>query len=139
MERSTIQRLGKTRKPLALSERLTISTSRRAGAFHRGLEWRSLIAAVGIELAQKRIEAKQSCHDHDAAVAVLDIGGMHHGVHQQALGIDQDMALLALDLLARIIARPVRDPPFSALLTLWLSMMAAVGEASLSTCSRHFT
>ena len=28
---------------------------------------------------------------------------------------------------------------FSALLTLWLSMIAAVGFASRSTCSRHFT
>jgi hypothetical protein len=46
--------------------------------------------------------------------------------------------LLALDLLARIV--PVRinaRPPFSALLTLWLSMMAAVGLASRCACSRH--
>jgi hypothetical protein len=37
------------------------------------------------------------------------------------------MALLAFDLLSSVIARRVdRDPPFSALLTLWLSMIAAV-------------
>ena len=29
------------------------------------------------------------------------------------------------------------DPPFSALFTLWLSMMAAVGLASRCACSRH--
>ena len=38
------------------------------------------------------------------------------------------MALLAFDLLARIIAMRIdTGPPFSALLTLWLSMMAAGG------------
>jgi hypothetical protein len=30
-------------------------------------------------------------------------------------------------------------PPFSALLTLWLSMIAAVGLASREACSRHAT
>jgi hypothetical protein len=58
--------------------------------------------------------------------------------HQQALGIDQDMAFLATDFLPRIIAfRIDADPPFSALFTLWLSMMRAVGLASRSACSRH--
>src|SRR5882762_11266602 len=58
----------------------------------------------------------------------------------------QECALLALDLsatsslslLARIV--PVRinaRPPFSALFTLWLSMMAAVGLASRCARSRH--
>ena len=46
---------------------------------------------------------------------------MHEGIHQQALRIDEDVPLLALDLLAAIKARRI-DPasPFSALLTLWL-------------------
>jgi hypothetical protein len=65
---------------------------------------------------------------------------MHNGVEQQALRIYQDVALLALDLLAGVIAvRVDRGPPFSALLTLWLSMIAAVGLASRSASSRHFT
>jgi hypothetical protein len=47
------------------------------------------------------------------------------------------MALLALDLLARIVADRVEArPPFSALFTLWLSTMAAVGLASLPASSR---
>jgi len=59
---------------------------------------------------------------------------VHQGVEQQALGIDQDMALLALDFLARVITVRVDPrPPFSALLTLWLSITAAVGLASRST------
>jgi hypothetical protein len=59
-------------------------------------------------------------------------------VQEQALRIDENMALLALDQLARIEAVPIdARPPFSALLTLWLSMMQAVGLASRSAFSRH--
>jgi len=56
---------------------------------------------------------------------------VHDGVDQQALRIDENVALLALDLFSRIVTRRIdRRPPFSALLTLWLSMIAAVGLAS---------
>src|ERR1700731_3142915 len=49
------------------------------------------------------------------------------------------LALLALDLLARIVAARINAvPPFSALFTLWLSMTQAVGLASRSMASRHF-
>jgi hypothetical protein len=65
---------------------------------------------------------------------------MHDSRHQQALRVDKDVALLAPDLLAAIKARRVnRAPPFSALLTLWLSMIAAVGLASRPACSRQRT
>jgi hypothetical protein len=61
-------------------------------------------------------------------------------VEEQALRIDQNMALLALDQLARIEAvRIDARPPFSALFTLWLSMIQAVGLASRSTFSQHPT
>jgi hypothetical protein len=61
---------------------------------------------------------------------------MDDGAHQQALRIDQDVALLAVDLLASVVARRVdAAPPFSAPLTLWLSMMAAVGLASRAAAS----
>jgi hypothetical protein len=50
------------------------------------------------------------------------------------------MPLLALDLFARIVTMRINaGPPFSALFTLWLSMMAAVGLASRSADSRHLT
>jgi hypothetical protein len=48
------------------------------------------------------------------------------------------MSFFALDFLARV--EPVRidrDPPFSELFTLWLSMMAAVGLASRPSCARQ--
>jgi hypothetical protein len=50
------------------------------------------------------------------------------------------MSLLALDQFARI--EPMRidaNPPLSALFTLSLSMMQAVGLALRSACSRHLT
>ena len=69
-----------------------------------------------------------------------NVGGGDHAVQQQALRVDQDMALLALDQLARVEAGRVdADPPFSTLFTLWLSMMQAVGLASRSAFSRHLT
>ena len=59
---------------------------------------------------------------------------------QQTQRIYQDVTLLALDLFARIIAMWIdAAPPFSALLTLWLSMIAAVGLASRYAFSRHAT
>jgi hypothetical protein len=61
-------------------------------------------------------------------------------VAKEAYGIDEDVTLLAFDLLACIIAiRVDAAPPFSAPLTLWLSMTPAVGLASRPIVSRHFT
>ena len=101
---------------------------------------RSLITSIGEELLEKREFSKQGSEDESAAVSVLNVGGMHDGVQQQAYRIDENMPLLAFDLLARIVAMRVdASPPFSALFTLWLSMMAVVGEASRSACSRHST
>jgi hypothetical protein len=52
-------------------------------------------------------------------------------MHQQAFRIDENVPLLALDLFSCVVARRIdRSPPFSALLTLWLSITAAVGLAS---------
>ena len=102
-------------------------------------QW-ALIAAIGVELQQEWIQAEQRRHDEFATVAILNVGGVHDGVDQQALRVDENMALLALDLFSRIVARRIdRKPPFSALFTLWLSMTAAVGLASRPSASRHFT
>jgi hypothetical protein len=84
-----------------------------------GLKDRPLIAAVGLELQQEWMQAKQCGHHQHPAATILDVRRMYKGVEQQALGIDQDVALLALDLLFRIVAMRVNPrPPFSALLTL---------------------
>src|SRR3546814_3594140 len=42
--------------------------------------------------------------DQRRAVAVLNVGGMDHRMYQIALGVGEDVALAALDLLARVIA-----------------------------------
>jgi len=102
------------------------------------VECRPLIGRVGKELFQERMHSKHGGEQHDAAVAVLDVGAMNDRVEQQTQRIYENVALLTLDLLARIIAMRIDPgPPFSALFTLWLSMMAAVGLASRSPCSRH--
>jgi len=106
----------------------------------RLLELPSLIAGIGEQRLQKGISAEQSRQQQDTTIAILNVGGMNDGVQQQAQYIYENMALLALDLLARVIARGIdAGPPFSALFTLWLSMMATVGLASRSSCSRHAT
>ena len=104
------------------------------------LELRPLVAGVGEELLQEGMHSEQGGKQQDAAVAILDIGGMNDGMEQQTQCVYENMALLALDLFARVIAMRIdAGPPFSALFTLWLSMMAAVGLASRSPCSRHST
>jgi len=65
---------------------------------------------------------------------------MHHRMQYQTDRVDQDMTLLAFDLLARVIpGRIDAGPPFSALFTLWLSITQAVGLASRPIASRHCT
>jgi site-specific DNA recombinase len=104
------------------------------------LELRSLVAGVGVQLAQEREQAEQRRQQQRPTVAVLDVGGMHDDLEHQAFGVYQQVAFLTLDLLAGIVSRRIkRAPPFSALLTLWLSMIAAVGLASRPACSRHCT
>jgi len=106
----------------------------------RLLELPPLIAGIGEQRLQKGIPAEEGGEQQDAAISILNIGGMNDGVQQQAQCIYENMALLALDLLACVIARRIdAGPPFSALLTLWLSMMATVGLALRFSCSRHAT
>ena len=101
---------------------------------------RPFIGAVGGQFSEKGEQAEQRRQERPAAVAILDVGGGDDAAQEQALRIDQNMALLALDQLACIEAVPIdARPPFSALFTLWLSMMQAVGLAARSAFSRHLT
>lgn len=80
---------------------------------------RSLIASIGEEFAQERIQTEQGRENQDPTVAILNVGGMNHRMKQEAYGVDEDVTLLAFDLLARIVAARVdAAPPFSAPLTL---------------------
>ena len=70
----------------------------------------------------------------------MNISGRDQRVQQQTQRVDENVALLALDQFASIKPRGINaGAPFSALFTLWLSMMQAVGLASRSACSRHLT
>ena len=136
--RSTIQRFGKTTNPFVRSERLTISPSDADGPWLE--RWRIPVpdSRHRRTVFAERIHPEQGGHDENAAVAILNVGRMHNSMQQQPYCIDENMPLLALDFLARIVTRRIdADPPFSALFTLWLSMMAALGPTSRSDCSRH--
>ena len=110
-----------------------------AGARGGQCRARTLIACVGEDTQNEREQRSGAFVKHErGAITILDIGWVNGGAQQQAERVDEDMALLSLDLLARIIAMRIDPgPPFSALFTLWLSMMAAVGLASRCSCSRH--
>jgi len=95
------------------------------------------IGAIGPNQPEPRIEAAQAVEHDKGAITVLDIGRMDNRLQYEALRIDEDVALAPFDLLARVITHRVdRDPPFSADLTDWLSMMPALGLASRSICPR---
>src|SRR3954454_14496123 len=133
--------LGQDDKPLRLIGALDdLETDALEDLLERTLELRSLVTGIGVELHQKRVASEQRRQEPHAPIAVLDLGGVHDRVHQQALRVDENVTLLAFDPFTRIVARQVdRGPPFSALFTLWLSMIATVGLASREACSRHVT
>ena len=75
--------------------------------------------------------SEQGRQQRETAVAILNVGG-DDAVQQQALRIDQNMPLLALDQLAGIEAVAVDAPPFfSAFHTL------TVDDAGRGAASRH--
>ena len=97
------------------------------------LELVSGIAAISEHMSQPR-EAPDDFREHQRrSVAVLDIGGVDHGMDEISLGVGEDVALTPLDLLARVIAP---RPPGSVVFTLWLSITPALGEASRPCASR---
>src|SRR5260370_20766469 len=75
----------------------------------RGMKDRSFIGAVGEEFPEEWEHAEQRRQQGDAAVAILNVGGGDNAVQEQALGIDENVALLALDQLARIKAGRIDD------------------------------
>ena len=105
---------------------------------HGPAQLSAAVGAVGEDRLQEGKEpAGVAIEDQDGAVAVLYVGRVDDDGEDQAEGVDQEMALFALDLLARVIARRVdARPPFSALFTLWLSITPALGLASRPSKSR---
>jgi hypothetical protein len=103
-------------------------------------EYRAGVTTVGKELLEEGELSEQGGQHKHSAIAVLHVGGGDERVQQQAQRVYKDVALLATDKLAAVKPGWIdMGPPFSALFTLWLSMMAAVGLASRSACSRQRT
>lgn len=108
------------------------------GLGHGPAQFRAAIGAVGEDRLQKgKQPARAMVQNQTRAVAVLQVGRMDDDGEDQAEGVDEEMALLAFDLLARVIARRVEArPPFSAPFTLWLSITPALGLAVRPSRSR---
>ena len=79
----------------------------RAGHF------RSLVCCVGEDAFDEGKTPSHAAQQAARAVAVLDVGGQNAHAEQEAERVDEDMALAARDLLARVIAlRVERGAPF---------------------------
>lgn len=94
------------------------------------------IAPVGPDQPKPRKAPADPFQHQPGTLAILKIAGMNHHRQDQAQGIDDQMAFAAQDLLARVIAA---KPPFSVVLTLWLSMIATLGVAFLPALRRTFS
>jgi hypothetical protein len=77
------------------------------------------IGAVREQLAQEGELSEQGGQQQHAAIAILHVGGGDKSVQQQPEPVDQEVAFLPLDQLARVEAMRIDGrPPFSALFTL---------------------
>jgi hypothetical protein len=73
----------------------------------------SLIACVGEDAFDERAGATYPAQQIAGAVAILHVGRMNNDAQQEAERVDEDVALAARDLLARIKAlRVERRAPF---------------------------
>ena len=124
-----------------MSGRLTISIRHDQVAREAPRQTRAAIAAVGVDAFDEGEETPRAPVEHeDRAVAILDVGRVDDDMQQEALRVDEDVALAPRRLLARVVALRIdRGPPFCAARALWLSMIAVVGLASRPACSRAIT
>lgn len=98
---------------------------------------RPAVAAVGDDVMDAGPARMHLLEQHEPGIAILDPGGRERRAQEEAAEVDDDVAFLARDLLGRVVARRCRtSPPFSALLTLWLSTIAAEGSTVRPACQR---
>lgn len=86
-----------------------------AGPGDDGRHLRTLVSAIDEDRRDEGEQAPGAPVEHvSRAVTILDRGGMDRDVQEEAERIDEDMALAARDLLARIVALRIdRRPPFA--------------------------
>ena len=96
------------------------------------------VTSVRPDAFQSRIQPAEPTQHQLGPVPILDIGGMDHNCQDESQRVYHDVPLATLDFLARVISP---GPPFSVVLTLWLSTMAAEGDffrpAARRTLSRR--
>jgi site-specific DNA recombinase len=95
-----------------------------------------VVDAVGEHGLEPRVEPLQAPQEVADAVRILDVCRVDDHTQQEAGGVDRDVALPALDPLGGIVAA---RPPFSVVLTVCVSTMAALGLGSLPSRSRSIT
>ncbi len=83
-----------------------------------------LVSAIGPDQLEPSKAVLERREQELAPVSVLNGGFLHQHVQDQPSGIDQQMALTPLDLLAAVVAAA---PPFCVVFTDWLAMMTALG------------
>jgi hypothetical protein len=96
----------------------------------------AIVDAVGEHGLEPGVEPLQPPQQVTGTLSILEVGGVDQHAEEQARGVDGDVALPALDPFGRIVAA---QPPFSVVLTLWVSMTTALGLGSLPSRSRSIT
>jgi hypothetical protein len=86
------------------------------------------ISAIRPDQCQTAKAPLEPTQNISRSVAVLNAGGMNDHGQQQSQCIHNHVTLAPAYFLARIIA--AARPPFSVVFTLWLSMIAALGDVS---------
>ena len=104
-------------------------TTECSGPLHK----MSSITPIGPDQLESRKSPHKLRKHKFGSIAVLDIRSMDDNGQKQSQSVYDDMALASRDLLARIVST---RPPFSVVLTDWLSMMAALGVGSRPSASR---
>ena len=85
MERSTIQRLGRTTEPAdPIGTFDDFDLEMRQSFCKRFGKMRSLISAVGEERLEEWKHPKQGRHDENSSITILYVGRMNDGMEQEA-------------------------------------------------------
>ena len=97
------------------------------------VDQRPSIGTIGPDVAQPGKLVPEDCQHLLGPIAVLHTGGRDDYGEDQSEGIDEDMPLAAFDLFVGVEAA---EPPFSVVLTDWLSMTPALGWRRLPAATR---
>lgn len=103
-----------------------------------GGKFMSLVAAIRKHMLDEGEQPARLFDQVRGGVPILDVCGDRLDPKKQAYCIDKRVAFDAFDFFARIVTNRIpAAAPFSVALTAWVSMTAAVGEASRPSASRQ--